>query len=254
MQRRVAEFGNVVRRHRRRHAHRDALRAVGEEVRKIRRQDLRLFGRAIIGRLELDRVLGDALQQSRCDIGHAGFGIAIGGGAIAIDIAEIALPVDQRVAHGEILRQAHQRVVDRLVAVRMETADDVSDDLRRFLVGLVGVEPEQAHGVQNAPMDRLQAVACIGERPLRDGRQRIGEIALLERLAQVHDLTVIPGGHEVGTSHWTPSESSPHYRRAGRFQGTCPLSGPTHAREASPGGRVGGGSIWRGSQTWRSRK
>ncbi len=29
--------------------------------------------------------------------------------AIAVDIAEIALPVRQRVAHGEILREPHQR-------------------------------------------------------------------------------------------------------------------------------------------------
>ena len=50
-------------------------------------------------------------------------------GVIAVDVAEIALPVDQRIALGEILGEAHQRVVDRLVAVRMELADHVADDL-----------------------------------------------------------------------------------------------------------------------------
>ena len=49
------------------------------------------------------------------------FGVAHGGGIIAVDIAEIALPVDQRIALGEILREPHQRVIDRLIAVRMDT-------------------------------------------------------------------------------------------------------------------------------------
>ncbi len=46
------------------------------------------------------------------------FGIPHGGCVIAVDIAEVALAVDQRIAHGEILRQPHQRVIDGLVAMR----------------------------------------------------------------------------------------------------------------------------------------
>ena len=45
--------------------------------------------------------------------GQPRLGVAHGRGVIAVDVAEIALPVDQRIAHGEILRQTHQRVVDR---------------------------------------------------------------------------------------------------------------------------------------------
>jgi uncharacterized membrane protein YecN with MAPEG domain len=40
-------------------------------------------------------------------------------------------------------------------------------------------------------MHRLQAVAHIGQRAVHDGRQRIGQIALLERLFQVDALNVI---------------------------------------------------------------
>jgi hypothetical protein len=66
------------------------------------------------------------------------FGVAVGGGVIAVDVAEIALPVDQRVAQREILREADHRVVDRLVAVRVVLADDVADDARDLLVGAGG--------------------------------------------------------------------------------------------------------------------
>ena len=82
--------------------------------------------------------------------GQPRFGVAVGGGVIAVDVAEIALAVDQRIAKREILREADHRVVDRLVAVRMIFADDVADDARRFLVGAGGVEPEQPHRPQQA--------------------------------------------------------------------------------------------------------
>ena len=107
MQRGVAELGGVVRRDRGRHADRDALRAIGEQVRKSAGQHDRLFRLAVVIGAELDAVLVDAVEQQLRDVGHARFGVAIGGRIIAVDIAEIALAVDQRIARGEILREAH---------------------------------------------------------------------------------------------------------------------------------------------------
>ena len=84
---------------------------------------------AVIGGAEIDRVFVEPFQQRLRDFGQAAFGVAHGGGVIAVDIAEIALPVDQRIAHGEILRQAHQRVIDRLVAMGMERAHHIAHHL-----------------------------------------------------------------------------------------------------------------------------
>src|SRR5690606_22307196 len=104
---------------------------------------------------------------------------------------------------------------DRLVAMGVELADDVADHARRFLIALAGVEPEQAHGMQDAPMHRLETVACIGEGALGDGRQRVGEVAFFQRLAQVNDVLAAVGrGHSVSASHgrsWGSVESLPHY-------------------------------------------
>src|SRR3712207_8486064 len=44
--------------------------------------------------------------------------------------SEVALPVDQRLGHREVLRQADERVVDRRVAVRVVLAHHVADDAR----------------------------------------------------------------------------------------------------------------------------
>jgi len=72
-----------------------------------------------------------------------------------------------------------------LIAVRVEIAHHVANDLGRFLERGAGVEPQKLHAVENAPMHRLQPVARVGERAVHDGGERIGEIALLERIAQV---------------------------------------------------------------------
>src|SRR3546814_987003 len=73
---------------------------------------------AIVGRAEIGGVLVEPVHQVDRDLRQPRLGVAIGGGVIAVDIAEIALAVDERVAQREILREPHHRVVDRLVAVR----------------------------------------------------------------------------------------------------------------------------------------
>ena len=184
MQRRIAELGRIVRRNGGRHADRDALRAVGEKVWERARQHHRLFFRAVIGRAEIDRVLVDAVDQEPGDLGEARLGVAHRGGIIAVDIAEIALAVDQRIALGEFLREAHQRVIDRLVAMRVELADDVADDAGAFLEAGAGFEPQLPHRMKEPPVHRLEAVARIGQRAMHDGGERIGKVALFQRVAQ----------------------------------------------------------------------
>jgi hypothetical protein len=142
MQRRFAQLGRIVRRNRGRHADRDPLRAVGEQVRKAAGQNDGFFAAVIVGRLEFDRVLVDAVEQQARDIREPRFRVTHRGGVIAVDIAEIALPVDQRIARGKILRQPHHGVIDRLVAMGMVGAHHVADDLGGFLERRAGLEPQ----------------------------------------------------------------------------------------------------------------
>ncbi len=185
MQRRVAELGRIVRRDVGRHADGDAGRAVGEKVREGARQHHRLLPLPVIGRAEIDGVLVDAAQEQLGDHRHARFRVTHGRRVIAVDVAEIALPVDERIADGEILREADERVVDRLVAVWMEIAHHLADHLGGFLVTAGRVEAHLAHRIDDAPVHRLQPVAHVGERAVHDGGERVGEIALLERRPKV---------------------------------------------------------------------
>ncbi len=135
------DFAQIVRRNLGRHADRDAYAAVDQQVGNARRQDFGLeFAFVVVG-LEVDGFLVDVFEQRRGDAREARFGVPHGRGRIAIDGTEVSLPVDQRVAHREILRHADQGVVDRGVAVRVVFTHDVADDPGALARGAIGCRP-----------------------------------------------------------------------------------------------------------------
>ena len=140
MQGGIAQLPHIMRRDVGGHADRDAGGTVRQKVREIGRQDDGLFVLAVIVRTEVDGVVVDALEQHRGHCGQARLRVTHRSGIIAVDIAEIALAVDKRIAHREILRQAHQRIVDSAVAMRMVFADDVADDAGAFLEAALGIK------------------------------------------------------------------------------------------------------------------
>ena len=190
----IDHLAQIVRRDIGRHADGDAAGAVDQQIRKARRQHHRLALVAVIVGLEIDGVLVDVVEQRHRRLRQPALGVAHGRRRIAVDRAEIALPVDQLQAHGEILRHAHQRVVDRLVAVRVIFAHHVADHARRFDVFLVGRVALLVHRMQNAAMNGLQAVARIGQRARHDHAHGVIEIAAL------HLLGDGDGTHVGGTS------------------------------------------------------
>ena len=123
----------VVRRHVRRHADRDAARAVREQERKRAGKDQRLLEGVVVVRAEVDRLFLDVLDHRLGDSREAAFGIAHCRGRVAVDGTEVSLALDDRVAKGEILREADEGVVDRLVSVGMVFTEDVTDDASAFL-------------------------------------------------------------------------------------------------------------------------
>ena len=187
----VDRLAQIVRRDIGRHADRDAARAVDEQIGKARRQDRGLELLLVVVRLEVDRVLVEVLQQGHRDLLEPRFGVPRGCRRVAVDRAEIALPIDQRRAHGKILRHAHQRVVDREIAVRVELAHRLADGARRLVVRPIGREIQLAHRVENAPMHRLQTVAHVGKRAADDHAHRVIEIAALHLVEDRNRLDVL---------------------------------------------------------------
>ena len=173
----VDRLAEIVRRDVGRHADRDAAGAVDEQIGKAGRKDDRLFFLVVIVRLEVDGVVAEIVEQRDRDGREPGFGVALRRGRIAVDRAEIALSVDERRAHREVLRHAHQGVVDRELAVRVILADHVAHGARRLVVGAVGCEVELAHRIKDAPVHGFQAVANVGQGAAHDHAHRVIEIA-----------------------------------------------------------------------------
>ena len=178
----VDDLTEIVRRDVGRHADRDAACTIGEEVREPRRQHHRLALGIVVVRREIDGVLVDVREQRVRDLGEAHLGVAHRRGRIAVDRAEIALAVDQRQAHGEILRHAHQRVIDRLVAMGMILADDVADHAGGLAIRLVPLVAGLVHRIEDAAVHRLEAVARIGQRARHDHAHGVVEIGPLHLL------------------------------------------------------------------------
>src|SRR5262249_32887488 len=98
----------------------------------------------------------------------AGDAVAHGAWRIAVNRAEVALAVDERIAQREWLREPNERVVDRRVAVRVVVAHHVSDDASRLPRRASWLEAALVHGVQHAPVHGLQAVAHVRQRATDD--------------------------------------------------------------------------------------
>ena len=172
------DLGQVVRRDVGRHPDRDARRAVDQQIRQPRRQNRRLELLAVVIRGEIDGFLVDVGQHFRGDLLQPALGVAIRRRRVAVDRAEVALTVDQRIAQREVLHHAHQRLVGRGIAVRVILAEDVADHARAFDVRAVPDVVGFVHRKQHAAMHRFEAVPDIGQGPPDDHAHGVIEVGM----------------------------------------------------------------------------
>ena len=171
------DLTEVVRRDVRRHADRDALRAVQEQVRIARREDGRLAARLVVVGDEIDRVGVDVAQHLGRHARKTALRVAHRARRVTVDRAEVTLPLDERVAHRERLCEPGQGVVDRRVAVGVVVAHHVADDARRLPGGAVRLQAGLVHGVEHPAVDGLQAVAHVRQGARDDHAHRVVEEA-----------------------------------------------------------------------------
>ena len=148
-------LAEVVRRDVRRHADRDSRRAVDEQVGEPRRKHQRLGRRVVEVGSEIDGLLVDVGEHLLGELGEPCLGVPVGRRGIAVDGAEVALPVDERGAHVPFLREADEGVVDGGVAVRVVLLEDLADRTGAFGIPPVVQHALLEHRVQDSSMDRF---------------------------------------------------------------------------------------------------
>jgi hypothetical protein len=104
---------------------------------------------------------------------------------VAVDGPEVALPVHERVAHVEFLRHADERVVDRGVAVGMEVAHHLADDLGALAIPARRRQPHVLHAVQHAAVRRLEAITDVRQRSPDDYAHRVIHVRALHLVFDV---------------------------------------------------------------------
>ncbi len=185
------DLADVVGRDVRGHAHGDPRAAVDEQVGEARRQDDGFLAPAVVGGHEVNGVGVDIAHHLLGQARHARLRVAHGRGRVAVDVAEVPVPVDERVAHREVLGQAHERVVDGRVAVRVILAHDLADDLGALdVTAAARAQAHLVHHVQDATVDRLEAVADVGQGPPDDDRHGVVEIRRAHLLLEPAGLDV----------------------------------------------------------------
>ena len=182
----VGDLGQVVGRHVGRHTDGDAAGAVDEQVGQHGREHGRLFEAVVEVGAPVDRVHVDVGKHGVGDAGEAGLGVTHGGGAVAVDRAEVALAVDQRIAQAEVLRHARHGVIDGGVAVGVVLTQHLADDTGAFLVRSAWVQAHIVHGVEDAAVHRLEAVARIREGAGHDHAHGVIEVGGAHLLFDQH--------------------------------------------------------------------
>ena len=175
----------------RRHPHSDTARAVDQQVRILGWQNHRLLLRTIIVVLEINSVFVDIGEQILRRLLHPRFGVAHRSWWIIVDGSEIPLTIDQRQAHREWLRHPHQGVINRAVPVWVEVPHHGPDNVRRLLVGLIRRVSVDLHCIENAAVNRLQAIAHIWQSATDDHAHRIVEIRAFQLGFDAHGIDAV---------------------------------------------------------------
>jgi hypothetical protein len=144
-----------------------------------------LHGAVVVGH-KVDGVLLEVLQELFGNARHPDLGVSHGRRRVAVDGAEVALPVDQRVAERKVLGHAHDRVVGGGVSVGMVLTDDIADDAGRFLVGPVPAVAHLVHGKERSTVDGLEPVAHIRYGTPDDDAHGVVHVGLLHLVFDVH--------------------------------------------------------------------
>ena len=183
---RVDGLAEVMGRYVGRHTDGDTVRAVDQEVREPRGQHRRLGEDVVEGRHEVDRVLIYIREHFRGDLAHPAFGIPVSRGWVAVDRAEVAVTVDEHIAHRKILSESYHSVIDRSVAVGMIFTQNFADGVGALAVRLRGGYAVLIHTVQYAPVDGLESVPYVRQSARHDDAHRIIEERLSHLAVDIH--------------------------------------------------------------------
>ena len=110
---------------------------IHQQIGKAAGKDAGFFPGFVEIGIPIDRVFLNIPQHFIGNPGKAGFSIPIRCRGISVHGTKITVSVYQHIPHGEVLGQAHQRIVNRLISMGMVAAQHVADACSGFPEGTV---------------------------------------------------------------------------------------------------------------------
>ena len=159
-----------------RHADRDTGGAIDQQVGDARGQRRGLPLLAVVVGDKIDGLHVDVRQQLGGDLRQPALGVAVGRGRITIDRAEITLAIDEGIAHREVLRHPHQRLVGRRVTVGVIFSEHVAHYPGAFHIWPVPDVVRLVHGEEDPAVHGFQAIAHVRQRAPHDHAHRVVEV------------------------------------------------------------------------------
>ena len=193
----VDDLGEVVGRDVGGHAHGDAGGTVDQQVGEPAGQDSWLLAGLIEVGVPVHGLLFDIPEHLVGDFAQAGLGVTVGSRGVAVHGAEVAVTVHQHIAHGEILGQTHQGVVNRLVSVGMVVTQHGAHAGGGLAEGPVGGQIVLIHGVKDPAVDGLQTVPHIGQGTSDDDGHGILDVAAFHFMNQLRGDNGLIGIQDV---------------------------------------------------------
>jgi hypothetical protein len=114
---------------------------------------------------------------------------------------EIALALDEPLAHRPRLRHVDERRINHRFAVRMVIAAGVAADFRALVRLASGEQRQLVHRVKDAALRRFQAVAHIGQRARDDDGHGIVEERILDFVRDVDLRDFFVRGEQRRVAH-----------------------------------------------------
>ena len=167
------------------HAHGNAGGAVDQKVGEPAGQHSGLLPAFVEVGVPVYGVLVDVPEHFVGNFAESGLGVTVGGRGVSVHGAEVAVAVYQKVTHGEVLGKPDHGVVYGGIAVGMVFAQHVAHAGGRLFEGLVRGQAAFVHGVEDPPVDRLQAVPHIRQGPANNDAHGVFDIGPFHFLHQV---------------------------------------------------------------------
>ena len=145
------------------HTDSDTHRAVHQQIGETGGEHGRLVTGIIEVAVPVDHILLDIPHHFVGQAGHSRLGITVSGGTVAVDVTEVTLTFDQRIAEGEGLCHTDHSSVHGGITVGMVPTQHVTDSSGRFTESVIMSQFILVHGVEDTALTGLHTVPHVGQ-------------------------------------------------------------------------------------------